>query len=64
MLKTLARHAQRLLRSQLAGVVEDVKLKAAKRFVAALPELGSENWGPVPLTLFEKISKRLKKITG
>lgn len=50
--------------TQLARVAEDVKLKAAKRFAATLPELGSESCGPVPLTLIEKISKRFTKITG
>lgn len=42
---TLNRHAQRLLRSQLAGVADDVKLLAAKSFAAALPDIDSENWG-------------------
>ncbi|MBZ4211636.1 MAG: VIT and VWA domain-containing protein [Rhodoferax sp.] len=59
----LDRHAQRLLRSQLAGVAEDVKLKVAKRFAAELPELCSESWGQVPLTLIENISKGFKKIS-
>lgn len=36
---TLNRHAQRLLRSQLAGVTDDVKLLVAKTFAAALPDI-------------------------
>lgn len=57
---SLNRHAQRLLRTQLAGVADDVKLFAAKTLAAALPDVDSENWGTPQLTLFDKISKRLK----
>ncbi len=61
---TLNRHAQRLLRSQLAGVAENVKLSAAKKFASALPDVDSENWGTPQLTLLDKISKRLQKISA
>jgi Ca-activated chloride channel family protein len=59
---TLNRHAQRLLRAQLAGVTDDVKLSAAKKFTAALPDVDSENWGAPQLTLLDRISKGLKKV--
>jgi len=61
---TLNRHAQRLLRSQLAGVADNVKLLAAKTFAAALPDVDSENWGAAQLTLLDKISKRFKRASS
>ncbi len=61
---TLNRHAQRQLRTQLAGVADNVKLSAAKKFAAALPDVDSENWGEPHLTLFDRVSKRIRKITS
>lgn len=57
---TLSRHSLRLLRHQLAGVDESVKLHASKRLAAALPALDTAAWGPVALTALEKMPSEVK----
>ena len=61
---TVTRHGRRLLRSQLAGVDEGMKLKAGERFAAALPGLGPDTWGHVSVTLKEKLALKVRSLVG
>jgi Ca-activated chloride channel family protein len=61
---TLSRHGLRLLRHQLAGVDESVKLPTSKRLAAALPALDRTAWGPISVTFMDKTAHKVKNLMG
>ena len=61
---TVSRHGLRLLRHQLAGVDESVKLKTSKRLAAALPALDRTAWGPISVTFIDKVVHKVTNLMG
>jgi len=57
----LERHAQRLLRVQLAGVDKNVRLSISGKFSKAVPGLQEGDWGVVSVTLLDKIVHKVKR---
>jgi hypothetical protein len=61
---TVSRHGLRLLRHQLAGVDESVKLQTNKRLAAALPAVDRTAWGPISMTFMDKMAHKVKNLMG
>ena len=61
---TVSRHGLRLLRHQLAGVDESVKLQTSKRLAAALPAVDRTAWGPISVTFMDKMANKVKNLMG
>ena len=61
---TVSRHGLRLLRHQLAGVDESVKLQTSKRLAAALPAVDRTAWGPISMTFMDKMAHKVKNLMG
>ena len=57
----LERHAQRLLRAQLAGVDKNVRLSISGKFSKAVLGLQEDDWGVVSVTLLDKIVHKVKR---
>lgn len=57
---TVSRHGLRLLRHQLTGVDESIKLQTSKRLAAALPALDRDAWGPATVPQRESRLRKLR----
>ncbi len=62
---TLERHAQRMLKGQIAAIDEDTKAAASDKIAALLPSLGLTDWGQINgWSILTRIASKVKGILG
>ena len=62
---TLERHAERMLRGQIAAIDEDTKAAASKKIAGLLPSLGLTDWGQINgWSILTRIASKVKGIFG
>ena len=62
---TLERHAQRMLKGQIAAIDEDTKAAASDKIAGLLPSLGLTDWGQINgWSILTRIASKVKGILG
>jgi hypothetical protein len=62
---TLERHAQRMLKVQIAAIDEDTKAAAGNKIAGLLPSLGLKDWGQINgWSILTRIASKFKGILG
>jgi hypothetical protein len=62
---TIERHAQRVLKSQIAAIDENVKVAIFKKIAGILPSLGLNDWGQINgWSILTRVATKVKGIHG
>jgi hypothetical protein len=62
---TLERHAQRMLKGQIAAIDEDTKAAASDKIAGLLPSLGLTDWGQINgWSILTRIASKVKGFLG
>ena len=60
---TLERHAQRMLKGQIAAIDENIKAATYKKIAGILPSLGLKDWGQINgWSILTRIAKKVKGV--